>query len=230
MHILLTGHTSGIGKNLCELLLQNNYQITGIARSKIDLVKPNLNQIQADLTNLEALKKVCNKISKTKFDIVILNAGYNDIKPAESYSINETIDICTLNFTAHAAILRACLPGLLNQKGWIFGIGSFSGLEVEKWNNFYGSAKAGLHHLLENIFNQYRKQDLKVTNIIPDIVNSSFYNHQQYKPSLNKDTYIESLEIAKLINNLIVNPPAYVPTQMVIRPQRFELVKQNIKK
>lgn len=227
LNILISGHTSGIGLAVVQRLLEQGASVTGIARRKLDRAPPGLTQHQADLSDKKELLRVCNTLEQERFDVLILNAGYNSIKPPEAYTPEEIIDICTLNFTAHAALLRACLPGLLNHKGNVIGIGSVSGLEVEKWNNYYGASKAGFHHLLDNLFEQYRRQGLRVTSIIPDIAKTNFYGHQQFEPSAEPETFITPEAIAEVINGLIFDPPAYVPTQLVMRPQRFALNRKK---
>lgn len=226
LNVLITGHTSGIGNDILHHLISAGCTITGISRKQLNLNISELEEASYDLSDTTEIIKACNFLKTKKFNAIILNAGYNAIKPPESYRIEDVIKICTLNFTAHAAIMRACLPNLIQNKGCIIGIGSFSGTEVEKWNNYYGSAKAGFHHLLANMFEQYRKQGIRVTNIIPDITNTPFYSHQDFEPGSDPNTSINSKEVSKLVYDLILNPPTYVPTQIIIRPQRFELNKK----
>jgi short-subunit dehydrogenase len=226
-NILLTGHTKGIGHETLKLLLHEGYHVTGVSRTTIKSEEKNLQQIQADLSNQNEIISLCNKLSEKSFDAIILNAGYNDIRPAESYKVDELLQIINVNFTAHAAILRACIPSLLNNKGHVIGMGSFSALETGKWNNYYGASKAGFHHLLKNIFEQYRKQGLRVSNIIPDITASEFYAHQQFEPAEDDTAYIKPQSIANIIFDLIAHPKDYVPLEIVVRPQRFELRRKK---
>ncbi len=224
--ILITGHSKGVGAALTQQLLEQGYEVLGIARTQV-AAHPQLTQWTYDLSKQDEVMKACERLSKEKLDVVILNAGWNDIRPAEAYAVEEIFNITTLNFTAHATILRATISSLLQNRGWVFGLGSFSGLEVERWNNYYGASKAALHHLLKNIFEQYRKQGLRVTTVIPDITQSSFYLHQQFEPAAERETHLLPEEIADVITRYIINEPAYVPEQLVMRPQRFELKRKK---
>jgi short-subunit dehydrogenase len=225
--ILLTGHTKGIGRETLKLLLQAGHDVTGISRSMLKTENECLRQIQADLSDQQQITSVCSRLARQSFDVIILNAGYNDIRPAEAYSIQEVIQIINVNYTAHAAILRACLPSLLRKKGLVVGIGSFSALGTGKWNNYYGASKAGLQHLLANIFEQYRKQGLRVSIIIPDITASEFYTHQQFEPAKDESAYIKPQSVAGIIFDIISKPTDYVTLQLMVRPQRFELKRKN---
>lgn len=224
--VLITGHTKGIGAKTTRLLLDAGYEVIGIARSRGE-EHPKLTQYQMDLSSAEGIEQACKKVQPHKFDALILNAGFNQIKPAEAYGVNEIIALITGNLTAHAALIRATVAGLLQQQGIIIGLGSFSGIEVQRWNNYYGAAKAGFHHLLMNVFEQYRKQGLKVTNIVPDITHTDFYNQQDFAPSESEDAHIKPEQVADIIFNLIHQPQTYVTTQIVIRPQRFELKRKK---
>ena len=227
MNILLTGHTRGIGNEILKILLKQNCTVHGVSRSGAKNSHPKLSEHLCDLSDTNETEKLCRKLEKIKFDAVILNAGYNHIKPADAYKTEEIIKIINVNFTSNAALIRATLPGLLNQKGTIIGLGSYSALEVAKWNNFYGASKAGFHHLLKNIFEQYRKQGLRVSNIIPDITNTTFYEHQDFEPSEDLETYIDASEIAELVYELLFNPKRYVPLELLIRPQKFEIKRKG---
>lgn len=225
-HILITGHSKGIGKKVTEILLLKKYQVTGIARTTLP-ENPNLTQFSADLSQESEIIKVCNYLKGKKFNAVLLNAGFNYIKPPESYSIDEIFRITNVNYISQAAILNACLPALLNTAGRIIGMGSVSGKEVQKWNNYYGSSKAALNHLLNNYFEQYRKQNLKVTTVISDIINSEFYNEQDFEPSKNSDAFISVEDIAELIVELIESKKNYNLSEILIKPQRFELNRKK---
>lgn len=225
-HVLITGHSKGVGKRVAEMLLLKNYLVTGIARSMLP-EHHNLTQFSADLSVENEINKVCNYLNNKKFNAVLLNAGFNRIKPAESYSIDEIIRITNVNYTSQAAILNTCLPALLNNKGRVIGMGSISGKEVARWNNFYGASKASMNHLLNNYFEQYRKQNLKVTTIVPDIINSEFYQEQDFEPSTNDDAYINVNDIAELIVDLIESKKNYNLNEIVIKPQRFEINRKK---
>jgi NADP-dependent 3-hydroxy acid dehydrogenase YdfG len=226
MHTIITGHTKGFGNAILEKLLGKNMQVTGIARTTV-AQSENLHQLQFDLSNQQQIIACCNALKSVKANVVILNAGYNHIKPAESYSVEEILSLINANLAAHAAIIKTCLPNLIAQQGKIIAIGSFSGIEVGKWNNYYGAAKAGLHHLMNNIFEQYRKQGVQCTTIIPDISNTDFYNNQDFEPGKDAATYIEPSTIANMVIQIIENTSSSSVTQIVVRPQKFLLERKK---
>ncbi len=228
--ILITGHSRGLGKAITEKLLNTrNFEIIGISRNLSGIQHPLLKEIQCDLSQTKNIFELGQILQNENFNIVILNAGANRIKPPESYSLEEIQNIIQLNFTSNALLLRICINGLIKNKGHIIGIGSYSGIEIKKWNNFYGASKSALHHLLRSIFEQYRKQGIRTTIVIPDIMNSEFYIDQEYKPLAEANYSLQVDEVASLISNWIIQPPQFIPLEIVLRPQMFQL-KRNAKK
>ena len=78
MSVLITGHSSGIGRALAENYLEKGKQVWGIARRALDRNDLNLIQIEADLSDLAALKSTLNgapEILSGKPQIVFLNAA-----------------------------------------------------------------------------------------------------------------------------------------------------------
>ena len=78
MSVLITGHSSGIGRALAENYLEKGKQVWGIARRALDRNDLNLIQIEADLSDLAALKSTLNgaqDILSGEPQIVFLNAA-----------------------------------------------------------------------------------------------------------------------------------------------------------
>lgn len=226
-HILITGHSKGLGKAITEKLLQHSsFRIIGISRTPAHIQHPNLIEKFADLSDANQVFQLQHFLASYHFDFLILNAGYNHIKPPESYSLEEIQRIIQLNFTTNALLIKMCLNGLLKNKGHIIGIGSYSGMEIKKWNNFYGASKSALHHLLRNMFEQYRKNELKVSIVIPDIMHSTFYAHQDFETLENTQYALQVNDVAEIITQWIIHPTQYVPFEIVLRPQMFQLKRK----
>lgn len=220
--IILTGHTKGIGRSLLTYLVQSgNFEVLGISRTSAGV--GSIKELSCDFSNPTEVKAILPHIESSNPGYLILNAGANYIRPAESYSYSEIEKSYYLNLVSPALLIRACIPALVRNRGHLIVLGSFSALEVRRWNNFYGSAKAGLHHLAKNIFEQYRKQRVRVSLIVPDIVASDFYANQDFQPDISAKYSISPDDVAKLIFNIIQEKPDYVPFEVVIRPQMFKL-------
>ena len=95
---LITGHTSGLGRSLNKILLENKNTIIGISKSKSKI--RNFIDLQVDFSNLKILNNKLNKLNKiNKIDYLILNAGLlGDLNLFRKVNIKKFEKILKLNF------------------------------------------------------------------------------------------------------------------------------------
>ncbi len=227
-NILLTGHSSGIGNILLyKLLEREDFLITAISRRSVKSHE-RLEQINCDLSDFNETKKLKHHLIKKHFDYIILNAGANNIKPAEAYNLEEIQKIIQLNFSSHALLFRICINGLIKKQGHVIAIGSYSGNEIKRWNNYYGAAKAAFHHFILNMFEQYRTQNVKFSLIVPEITQTPFYQNQDYKPLEDTKYSLNPTEIADFIfYQIILNEKSLYPLQTFFKPNFVGIKRIN---
>src|SRR5690554_2017155 len=109
-HYFITGSSSGIGKAICEQLLERpNARVVGISRRKT-IEHPNYCHLHLDLSNVEEIKKVNfhsfegQKVTKI---VLLNNAGtLGDVKYLGNQDEQALIDGITLNLTAPAVLMQ----------------------------------------------------------------------------------------------------------------------------
>ena len=98
---LVTGSSSGIGKAITALLLQNGIKVIGLARdhSKFTPQQSNYYPISVDLSDITNLEKKIRSILKTypEISIFISNAGYGDFRHLENFSTPQIQEFLNLN-------------------------------------------------------------------------------------------------------------------------------------
>lgn len=111
--ILVTGATSGIGKGVCEELLDQGSNVVGIGRdsSKIEngiLKHPKFKFLQFDLTNLNEIEKLITDYVKinNKFDGFVSCAGKEETVPLSVYKVQKMKSLYDLNVFSGIEILR----------------------------------------------------------------------------------------------------------------------------
>ena len=146
MNILITGHSSGIGKTLCNYFSKHN-KIYGISRSKKINQIPLSRQFNVDISDYDTLKKVFTQISN--LDVVINNASISIQKKIyDISSFNKTLDI-NLKGTYYCSILSV---KKLKKSGFpsIINIASIAGYQALPNNPSYNT-KSGIHYLTRSL-------------------------------------------------------------------------------
>ena len=229
---LVTGASSGIGKEISIMLLKNNYKIYGIGRNfnKTQSIKDeNFIEIICDISNIDELKKIKNYIeNKDKIDILVNSAGVGEFKPLEEMSIESIIKIINTNLLAPTILTNLFLRDLKNTKGSIFNITSIEAIKHSKFSAIYSASKAGLRNFGLSLFEEVRKSGVKVVTINPDITKTNFFDNLNFKEGENPLSYIEPTCIAEAIENILNLRDGTIITEITVRTQILQIQKRKV--
>ena len=135
--VLVTGASSGLGKDFATLFAEKGYDLVLTARRRKNLeeISSNLtNQfgikvsfISCDLSDLKSTEEIYNfcEESKIQIDVLVNNAGYGLTDSFEEISLKDHIDFINVLSTSAIALTRLFLPGMIKRKfGRIINISS----------------------------------------------------------------------------------------------------------
>src|SRR4030067_911138 len=116
---LVTGASSGIGRETARRLAQEGFQVIASARRKErldELAKENQNIIPrpVDLSDAQELEKFCQELSNLTEPVSVLvnNAGFSVRGAIEDVSLDSIRRLFEVNLFALIRITQACLPGM----------------------------------------------------------------------------------------------------------------------
>ncbi|WP_320036053.1 SDR family NAD(P)-dependent oxidoreductase [Halarcobacter sp.] len=207
---IVTGYSSGIGKEICKTLEENNYEII---------------RLKSRLEDSKSLEKEIKSLLKNKDINLLINcAGLGIFKPHEEISVNKIKELIDVNLTAPIILSNLCLRSLKKTKGHIINISSIEAVRHSKFSALYTATKAGLRNFSLSLFEELRKSDVKVTNINPDLTKTNFFDEFNFEPSDNKNSHLLPSQIAKTVLE-VINFDGVI-TELTVRPQRFEIKKK----
>jgi len=229
--ILVTGSSSGIGLSITKKLLNCGAKVIGIARnhSKFSIDHPNYVTYNVEMSDLNNLNKVLNKIIKENNEItgLISNAGYGEFGPLENFSIEQINSFISVNLTSHIVVTKLILPHLKKRKmGDIIFIGSEAGLLGSKNGSLYCSAKFGLRGFSQSIRHDTSTSNIRVCIINPGMVRTEFFKNLKFSPGYDVDNAINSDDIANAVINVIKLEQSTVVDEINLSPLK-KVVKFN---
>jgi hypothetical protein len=226
--VLITGSSSGIGKHLTEYFLQNGDRVYGLARREQNsLPNSHFIPIKLDLSKPESIQAVFQNIDFSQLNTLILNAGIGYFSPFENIPPMKIHEIFNINTISPIIVTRLLMPILLKNNGRIVIISSISAEMISRWGSIYSSSKLALTHLGRQISEEFKNQNIKITIISPDIVNTEFYDNLSIGPSQNSDSYLETHDIVNAVDFVINKSKDIIISELKLKPTKFEIKKKK---
>jgi short-subunit dehydrogenase len=193
--ILITGISSGFGKETSELLAAQGHTVYGTVRKEIKS-DTKVHVLQMDLTDpasiIRAVEAVLQK--EEKIDVLINNAGMHTGGPIETSPIEDIKLQMDTNFLGMVQITRAVLPSMRNQgDGLIINFSSIGGLIGLPFQGFYSASKFAIEGFSEALRMELKQFNIEVVVINPgDFQTSNSANRRNFlAPIGTSDPYGE---------------------------------------
>ena len=186
MKVLLTGASSGIGRDMAKILNDKKYDLVLVARDeeKLNNVKKELEKeekenkietISMDLSIEENCKKLCEQVKD--IDILINNAGFGDCGDFTKTDLNKDIKMIKTNVVAYHILTKEYLKQMKEKnKGKILNVASIAGFMPGPLMATYYATKAYVVRLSEAIREELKKEksNIKISILCPGPVNTNF--------------------------------------------------------
>jgi short-subunit dehydrogenase len=233
---LVTGASSGIGKEISKVLCDMGVEVYGTGRD-FGTAGPELEQnplfhgITCDMTDDKALNVMLEFI-RTRADISILvnNAGCAYYGLHEELNSRKIREMVRLDLEVPMVVTQALLRHLKSKQGYIINISSVTGRSYANPHGaVYGACKAGLLSFGNSIFEEARKYGIKVTTIMPDITDTALYRNADFEADTEDGASLSAEDVAEAVRFVLERPEGVTVPELMIRPQRHRIKRKKKK-
>lgn len=178
--VLITGASSGIGKQTAELLVQQGLIVYGAARrldKMQELKEMGVRLLQMDVTDDASVMKGVREImdAEKRIDVLINNAGYGSYGALEDVPISEAKYQFNVNVFGLARLTQLVLPHMRAQKsGRIINISSMAGRFGEPLGAWYHATKFAVEGLSDSLRMEIKQFGVDVVVIQPGAIKSEW--------------------------------------------------------
>jgi NAD(P)-dependent dehydrogenase (short-subunit alcohol dehydrogenase family) len=180
---LITGVSSGFGRELSSQLLNRGDRVIGTVRntSKIgglterypDTFIPEM----LEMTDGPAVRRLVDRAFEQagQIDVIVSNAGYGLFGAAEELSDEQVEHIIATNLTGSITLIRAALPHLRHQDGGrIIQLSTYGGQVAFPGNSMYHATKWGIEGFCEAVAQEVAPFGIGVTIVEPGGARTEF--------------------------------------------------------
>ncbi|MBB3699336.1 SDR family NAD(P)-dependent oxidoreductase [Flammeovirga yaeyamensis] len=199
---LITGASSGIGKEFARIHAEKGGDLIVVARSENKLIelknelqekyKTEVMIITKDLSNLSEVEKVYQEVKNANVavDILINNAGFGGLGKFHEREWEKDLAMINLNITALTALTRFFLDDMVKRnKGKILNVSSTASFLPGPMQAVYYATKAYVTFFSNAIAQELHDTNITVTALMPGATETGFGSTSGMdKTDLFKDT------------------------------------------
>lgn len=179
--IVITGASSGIGKETATYFAKKGWNVAATMRSpdkEKDLTSyPQIKIYRLDVTDEQEMKAAVKSISNDfpTIDALLNNAGYGAVGAFEKSSPEDIKKQFQVNVFGLMNLTREIIPVMRKQKsGVIINVSSVSGQVTSPLYSLYNASKYAVEGFAESLQYELKSFNIKVKNVQPGPVKTDF--------------------------------------------------------
>lgn len=220
MKALITGASSGIGKDIACILGNLGYDLIVVARRKNILnelkkeVKTNVLVIPLDLSEEDNLETLWNTVKDEDIDILVNNAGFGLFGEFDKTDLDTEFKMIDVNIKAvHYLTKKFLIKFKEKDSGYILNVASSAGFMAGPKLSTYYSTKNYVLRLTEAIYEELKvdKSNVKISCLCPGPVDTEFNKvaHGEFHTSSLSSEYVAKYAIKEMFKNKLYIIPSF---------------------
>src|SRR6195952_5381078 len=196
---LITGATSGIGKELAKLFAKDQYNLIIVARNQGELdntagelraLGVHVTTIAKDLSNMDEAKSLCDEVT-TPVDVLVNDAGQGVYGLFTDNELERELGIIHLNICATVILTKHFLKEMVARgDGKIRNLGSVAGKLPGPWQAVYNATKAFVLSFTTAVREELKDSGVTLTALMPGVTDTDFFN----KAGMNDSKAVQDKE------------------------------------
>ncbi len=229
---MVTGASQGIGYAIAEKLLKQGYAVAVCARSEVNLLAAADNwrqqlpgaqvlAVPADLSARDGVNSFAGEVLHAfpHIDILVNNAGTFAPGDIASEPEGQLELMVSTNLYSAYHLTRRMLPAMEMRGGHIFNMCSVASLKAYPNGGSYSISKYALLGFSDNLREELRPHNIKVTSICPGAVWSPSWEGSGVAP----ERIMEANDVADVLWNAASLSAQAVMETIVMRPLKGDL-------
>ena len=205
---IVTGASSGIGRELARLAAERGYDLIIAADQSLDEITPELQSlgaqvepVQADLATMRGVDEVCARAAGRPIAALMANAGHGLGGGFLDQNFDAALHVINTNITGTIYLIQKVGRQMREQQhGRILITGSIAGFMPGTFQAVYNGTKAFIDSFALALRNELKGTGVTVTCLMPGVTDTQFFERAdmmdtQVGTQQNKDDPAEVAEV-----------------------------------
>lgn len=227
--IVITGASKGIGLQTALMLAKSSYQLALFSRNldELQVAAQRIERLSGrkpffkavDIRNREAVNRALDDLiwEFGKVDVLINNAGIGTFKPAVELTDDDWVEVINTNTKGTINFTLEVLPLMLsNGHGQIVNVLSDAAYRSFENGSIYASSKWALKGFFESLRKEVQKKGIRITNINPGRVETTFAGNKTGTPEGMQ--WLQPEQVADVIQYVMKSPESLVIDEITLHP------------
>jgi uncharacterized protein len=221
MKALITGASSGIGKDMAYVLADIGYDLILVARSKDLLdkikkdIKTNTKVIVMDLSDSKECIKLHNMVKEDNIDVLINNAGFGLFGEFDKTSLKDELSMIDLNIKAVHILTKLFLRDFKEKDaGYILNVASMASFQPGPLMATYYATKAYVLRMTLAVYGELKESNSKVviSALCPGPVDTNFNKVAKVSFAIKplSSMYVAKYGIKKMFKKKLIIIPGFL--------------------
>jgi short-subunit dehydrogenase len=208
---LVTGASSGIGRELARLFARDGFGLVLVSRSEERLARvaaelrqlhgASVTTIPADLSRPGDVERLVATLaaSDLRVDVLVNNAGYGGAGRFADTDLADELAMIALNVDAVVQLTKRLLPGMLQRgRGRILNVASTAAFQPGPFQAIYFATKAFVLSFSEAIAVELRGTGVTVTTLCPGPTATGFAERARFAPAPALGVRMDARSVAEI--------------------------------
>lgn len=229
MHVVVTGGSRGIGREIVRALADDGYSVTFTYRESAEQSEALLGELRNSWPDQEFLALKVDLGDRAQVDALteqlsesealyglVHNAGQTYDVLAAMIEQDRAEEIMQVNFWALTRLVTGAVrPMMRNHTGRIVGIGSIAALHTSPGNSVYAASKGAMLSYLRTVAVELARKGISANFIAPGYVDTDMVaSYSGYREQLEKripaGRFARACEVAALVRHLMSPGAEYI--------------------
>ncbi len=234
---VITGASKGIGLAVARRFVEEGMSVVMAARTESTLreAAADLGRraggearvvgVPTDVSRLEDLQRLVETAMKElgRIDVLVNNAGVSSQHPFEKQPLEDIERLAHTNYLGYVRLIRLVINSMIERgEGAIINMVSGSTLCDPLPRHFvtYSSLKVGLRAFLKGLFWEMRDHGIKITSILPGVVDTGLTDKLEDITSEQKDRLMSVETVVDMVMFALSTPANACPLELAVINQR----------